>query len=355
VNQWNQKWLILIVFFHVLSASQQVAVNQKSVSSVQPAENKVVFQGIAQGAGIKKNSFLCSSMTGTKVYYHTSSDANQQTTFGADDCFTAQINNAIGIDMSGGHTLQLFNQFMYWSRQKAQKIQAIEASQESKATQAGINRQAQQVQDALNTLNNQQGWDIIGPQCLIITTDPIMQKVIAPDKIAKTNEVKVVAQLWYSGDYLVQLWSQDVAMVPKGASFTVQVSAAVDTNLSNISSDQADHSAQVEEILTDTVSSGAQAVVSKLTAQQFTAADWETLILPALQKNTSVTLKIGKAIAKSFGKTYTASSSTNQKVNVAGTDYITSVSTLMEPKNRNEATYNKASDSPRSIKIVVGS
>lgn len=189
---------------HLKVSSQK---NQKSAG--------ITFKGVTE-SNVVVNTFLCEK---------------DGVNFEAEDCTTDRIKNAVGFDISGGYTLQFFNNFTYWIKQKEKYEQQLKINHPYlKANQ-----------DALAKRMQKDGWGLIMPDgsvvggayCIIISTNPVLQQAIEPDKqVAKgESKVKVIAQLWYNGNNLIQLWSQDVQILSAGKSFSVKISSDPDMQL----------------------------------------------------------------------------------------------------------------------------
>lgn len=350
VNRHRAYFITVLVVSNLVFASGNAKIIPRTKQpNTLPTNNAssadIVFKGLTE-IGISKNTFLCGK---TSVGQGSAGG----TGFEAGDCNYNTIENAVGVDMAGGHTLQFFNNFMYWVQQKSQKIQAIEATREASPSQSGRDAETARLQQKVDQLNDQAGWGTLGPQCVIISTSSILQETIEPGQQAGADQVKVVAQLWYSGDYLIQLWSQDVAMIPKGKGFTISLSNVSDATLKSAAGSSQEHLAQISEIIDSNVDSGSQAIITALTSANYTADNWTNAILPALQQNSNVTSKIGKAVATHFNKTYSQAVQSDSTKQQPAKDYISGISNLMQPTNRDAGMYNRAIGSPRSIKINI--
>jgi hypothetical protein len=157
----------------------------------------ITFNGLTE-TGISKNNFLCPANSSSSVPCKSSNS------------------NAIGFDFSSGKILQIFNDQAFWLHEQA--VQSQYASQVLSYTGSAL-------QDKMNA----DGWGAMGSYCIIISIDPILTSIVQPTLTPKEGEEKVVVQLWYNGDSALQLWSQDVKVVPKNATFTVTVSNATDS------------------------------------------------------------------------------------------------------------------------------
>jgi hypothetical protein len=76
--------------------------------------------------------------------------------------------------------------------------------------------------DLDSTLANR-GWSITGGFLILVTTDPLVTHEIEPKIVAQKGEIKVVAQLWYNGGSLIQLWAQDALVLTDGQSFSISI------------------------------------------------------------------------------------------------------------------------------------
>lgn len=192
----------------VCSVSPKAKSVGKSVSAQSTLATGIIFQGIAE-QGISKDTFLCgdTSVTAASI---------AGTNFESSDCSINNIQDTIGFDISGGKTIQFFNDFTYWIRQKS-KIE-----QDYQINNPGAN---------VASYMSQQGWSAMGAFCILISTNSILQEIVGQAKQAGSGKIKVVAQLWYNGDNLIQLWSQDVAIMEPGQSFIVNINNSVDADL----------------------------------------------------------------------------------------------------------------------------
>lgn len=275
------------------AAKPKVAAKRLKSLSTENTSLGVVFKGVTESS-ITKNTFLC----GKKGVGDVPSGGSN---FEAEDCNYKMIQDAVGFDMSRGATLQFFNNFTYWLRQKGQREQFLKTNNPD-LKGASLERKMAK-----------EGWDFIGAECIIISTNPIVQKVVRPDLKPKGNEVKVVAQLWYNGDDLIQLWSQDVVMVPKGKSFAVALSNAQDN--SDVFEKRATSSGAAEQSISEAKRSA---------------------------KN-----KAAKKQKKANKQTVAAGP--HQSVH----SYLGVVTKQMQPANRSSHDYEESVDSPRSIKITI--
>lgn len=163
-------------------------------------QKAILFKGV-QEAGISKNTFLC-----------------QGSQFSGSSCSQAHIDNAINFDLSGGKTLQFLDNFVYWLQAKDKRRQYIKTDLRYDGS-------------ALTSKLQQEGWGATSPYCLLVSTNPMLQKVVLPGQPAPKGSVKVIAQLLYSGSNLIELWSQDVVFVKEGESISLSVSNAADERL----------------------------------------------------------------------------------------------------------------------------
>lgn len=169
-----------------------------ATKSVDP--NALVFVGV-QESEVSKNNFLC-----------------QGAQFSGSICSQESVDGAVGFDISGGKTLQIFNNFSYWIIQKQKRKEYIKEN---------LRYDGQALENKLN----QEGWGVVNPFCILVSTDPMLQKAVLPNKVAPAGTQKVIVQLLYSGNNLIQLWSQDVVFVKPGQRFKVEVSSEPDVRL----------------------------------------------------------------------------------------------------------------------------
>lgn len=208
----NQRYTFFCSIFFMKAVLGVMSVLAKPTEQTnQKASAGVVFQGMTE-EGIVRNTFLCGKHSVTSA-------GTSGVTVAAQDCSAHQVLQAIGFDISGGKTVQFFNNFTYWLRQKGQEEQAYQINH-PQATQSDIAAHMQS-----------KGWGSMGAYCILISTNEILQNMVAPHKQARAGQIKVIVQLWYNGDNLIQLWSQDVAIMTPGQNFTVVISNAVDSNL----------------------------------------------------------------------------------------------------------------------------
>lgn len=172
----------------------------------------IVFQGMTE-QGVTRDTFLCGEVS---VTANSLAGANAE----SGDCSINKIKEAIGFDVSEGRTIQFFNNFTYWLRQKSQAEQLYRVDN-PEASDSDVVSHMQK-----------KGWASMGAYCVIISTNEILQEIIGQASLAGSKAVKVIAQLWYNGDSLIQLWSQDVAVMQPGQSFTIAISNAADADLS---------------------------------------------------------------------------------------------------------------------------
>lgn len=162
---------------------------------------QLIFQGLVEQSDINKNTFLCPG---------SASDGIQ----GCRDTQSA----AHGFDVSGGRTIQFCNNQQYWLQQEAVKAQYISTVR---------NYTGAELQQKLQN----EGWKAMGGYAVVITTDPLLVNFIMPEVVAGSGQIKVIVQLWYNGSDLIQLWSQDAAVLADGTSFQVTLSSAIDSRL----------------------------------------------------------------------------------------------------------------------------
>lgn len=156
----------------------------------------LTFNGIIE-SGITKNNFLCTNAIASSIACH---DANT---------------NAQGVSLHSGETLQIFNDQAYWFHQKAKSEQYAMQVQKYDASE-------------LQNFMQQQGWGCMGGFCIIISSNPVLTNQIQPDLKPDGSQEKVVAQLWYAGAQLLQLWSQDAKLITKGQPFQILLSNTTD-------------------------------------------------------------------------------------------------------------------------------
>lgn len=170
----------------------------------------VVFAGLTE-SGVTRNTFLCgaTSVTGS---------AASGTNFEASNCAITAVKAAAGFDISEGATLQFFNNFTYWLQQKSEQEQSYQINDSLTGS-------------ALGEKMNSEGWGSMGACCVIVSTNQIVKETVYQSVVANSGEVKVVVQLWYNGDNLIQLWSQDSVSLKPGQSFTVAISNSPDARL----------------------------------------------------------------------------------------------------------------------------
>lgn len=164
----------------------------------------VKFQGLIEDPSVSINTFLCSPSA-----------------VGVTDCFNVG-SSAVGYDVVDSQPLQLFNNQSYWLTKKA----AREHHLQSVERYSGL---------SLESKMTEEGWAAMGAYCIFITTDSALTQLVMPLLIAKTEEVKVVVQLLYNGQGLIQLWSQDAMLIPVKKSFNIVISAAIDNKTSKLS------------------------------------------------------------------------------------------------------------------------
>ncbi len=175
------------------------SMSQKSLPKPQLSPNALVFEGL-QEEGIGKNTFLCPEQASGAV------------------CSQADVDGAVGYDIHGGKTLQFFDNFVYWLQQKEHRRQYVKTNLRYDGS-------------ALTNKLNQEGWGATSAYCVLVSTDPMLQKVVLPTQKAPKGTVKVIAQLLYSGENVLQLWSQDVVFMKPGQRFKLVVSSQEDNKL----------------------------------------------------------------------------------------------------------------------------
>ncbi len=165
-----------------------------TLASSEQFQKGIIFSGLNE-SGITKNSFLSNEAMvpvpdAIKKYY--------------------------GFDISGGRTIQLFNAFLYWLKQKTQAEQVYWAQNPTL------------MQDEVENYVNNNGWGSVNAFSLIITTNPILQAAYGAIADASIASYQIVVQLWYCGQDRVQLWSQDVQTAAPGQSFQVNITSDAD-------------------------------------------------------------------------------------------------------------------------------
>ena len=153
----------------------------------------VIFTGLIE-TGVSKNNFLCSST--------------------ASNCNSADA-NAKNFDFSTYPMLQLFNDQTYWLHQASTHAQYVSEV----LSYSGTDLQDKMISD---------GWGAMGSYCILISTDPILTNVVMPTVTASAGQEKVVVQLWYNGDQVLQLWSQDAITLSPAQTFTITISTDTD-------------------------------------------------------------------------------------------------------------------------------
>lgn len=156
----------------------------------------VVFNGLIE-SGISKNNFLCPSIS-TGTIPCTAADAN-----------------AKGFNVTNNSMLQLFNNQAFWLNQEAEEKQYVSQV----LNYSGADLQNKMIAN---------GWGAMGSYCIILSTDPILTSIIMPNLIAGENQEKIVVQLWYNENEMLQLWSQDAAILSTNQQFTVLITTATD-------------------------------------------------------------------------------------------------------------------------------
>lgn len=156
--------------------------------------SKNQFMGLVEDGSVNKNKFLCPlSLNASGNVVCNDMDAEM-----------------VEYDISGGHTIQIFNNQQYWLQQKfeRQHILMIQGY----------------TGDRLSSAMTSEGWDHMGAFSIIISTDPIMLKAIEPNKQSAAGQIKLVVQLWYSSATGLQLWAEDVQILNSGQSFKILIS-----------------------------------------------------------------------------------------------------------------------------------
>lgn len=156
----------------------------------------VIFNGLVE-SGISKNNFLCPNNSSSSVVCKNSST-------------TAQ-----GFNFSSSKVLQIFNDQAFWLHEQAEQAKYLSMV----GSYSGS--------DLENKMSSE-GWGAMGSYCIIISIDPILTSIVMPNLKAKSGEIKVVTQLWYNGDTMLQLWSQDAKILPENATFTIAISNNTD-------------------------------------------------------------------------------------------------------------------------------
>ena len=156
--------------------------------------SKNQFMGIIEDGSVKKNNFLCPlSLNASGNVVCNNMDTGMR-----------------GFDISGGHTIQIFNNQQYWLQQKFERQQLLIVQNYSG--------------DRLTNAMTQEGWDHMGAFSIIISTDPILAKAIESATVSGTGQIKLIVQLWYSSSTGLELWAQDVKLLNAGQNFTILVS-----------------------------------------------------------------------------------------------------------------------------------
>jgi len=164
-------------------------------------EATLLFQGLVENSDINKNTFLCPASAADGIQ-------------GCKDTQAA----AHGFDVSGGRTMQFCNNQEYWLQQEAIQAQYIATVR---------NYTGSQLEQKLHA----EGWKAMGGYAVVISTNPLLVNLVMPEVVAGAGQIKVVVQLWYNGNDLIQLWSQDAIVLADGAGFQVALSSALDDRL----------------------------------------------------------------------------------------------------------------------------
>lgn len=155
----------------------------------------VIFNGLTE-TKVSRNSFMTPLL-------------NSSSTFSPTDF------NAKGFNFSSSSILQLFNDQSYWLHQESIKKQYLATV----LSYSGSELKNKMISD---------GWGAMGSYCLIISIDPILTSTIMPNLIANNEQEKVVVQLWYDGNNMLQLWSQDAALLSKNQEFNIAITSDID-------------------------------------------------------------------------------------------------------------------------------
>ena len=158
----------------------------------------LTFQGLTE-LGITKNSFLCSDSSAVA-------------------CSNADA-GAIGCELMGSQPLQFFDNQLYWLQQKANRAEIVQTD-------------LRYTGSALENKLNAEGWGQMGAYCIIVSVDPVLVDVVMPNVEVNANQIKLVAQLWYNGGNLIQLWSQDAVAIDKTKSFKISITSDLDAQIS---------------------------------------------------------------------------------------------------------------------------
>ncbi len=249
--------------------------------------SKNVFMGISEDSSVNKNNFLCPlSLNASGNVVCNDMDAGM-----------------IGFDISGGHTIQMFNNQQYWLQQKFEQQHIL--------TVRGYQG------DRLSSTMTQEGWDHMGAFSVILTTDPVILSCINPEMIPAKGQVKLVIQLWYSGSTGLQLWAQDVQLLNTDQSFKVLIS--------NSSSDLFNDSGVVSNQSKSSLPTSTTTSLPSLSSNLAPAANLTTTFANSSIANTPTTLENFK----------------QQFLEQVG----------FSPKNIDKNAYSAAHGSPRNIKI----
>jgi len=162
----------------------------------------IIFQGLVE-AGITKNSFFCpASATGST------------------DCSNVD-SGAIGYHVSGSQPLQFFNNQSYWLKQETDRETIVHTDLKYSGA-------------SLRNKMISEGWVAMGGYCILISISPILTDLIMPAVKASGGNIKVIVQLWYNGSQLIQLWSQDAAVLPQDKGFKVLITSDLDSQIAKL-------------------------------------------------------------------------------------------------------------------------
>ncbi|MBI2353266.1 hypothetical protein HYV11_03445 [Candidatus Dependentiae bacterium] len=202
---------IILIILSVVTEIKTTTISQLPNQNITPTKKSlpsgIIFQGVTEN-NIKRNTFLCKK---------TDQDSDS-VNFESESCNFNTIQTAIGFSFSEGDMLQFFNNTIYWLEQRKQKERYYKLSENIK-------------DDELNNKLSADGFVAMGVYSILLTTNPTLQKIITPEKTANSNQIKLIVQLLYNGNDLIQLWSQDVQILNKGQSFTIALTNDYDTTM----------------------------------------------------------------------------------------------------------------------------